>query len=141
MLITAPEQSRRVTNPAPCPRADCRNPLTRPAQIICTGDFVALAGMCRGKKRLGQPVADRIAADRGCAAYQCELCRQYHNGREVADRPGVLAVTRTAVQALRADPRVGPAGLLQLADAWHPDNVNRSCWSEGLDQAVAVVVR
>jgi hypothetical protein len=126
-----------TTVPA-CPREGCENTLLAD-QIVCVGDFAALAGHCRGKKRLGEPAAAAIqSAGRG-RAYRCELCRQYHNGARLTDRMTVLIAIRATVRALREDPRVGWRGILALADAWSPDgeNVNRSRWSEGLDQREA----
>jgi hypothetical protein len=124
-----------------CPRAGCPNSLAGPDLIVCTGDFLALAGMCRGKKRLGQPEADMVAASKpGRDAYACHLCREYHTGSAVRDPDAQRRFGQDTVQALRDDPRMGPAGLLALADAWHPDNVNRSCWHEGLDQRVVLLL-
>lgn len=124
--------------PRPCPRRGCTNPVSD-GQIICHADFVALAGMCRAKSRLGQPVADQIAGDRGLVAYCCPLCRQWHNGGPISRQEQHMIDAQAAVQALRDDPRVGPLGLLQLADAWTPStNVKRSRWSEGIDQREAL---
>jgi hypothetical protein len=120
-----------------CPRPGCDNRLGKGAPVVCLGDFVALANMCRGKKRLGQPLADQIAADNGSISYGCPVCKAYHNGR----RPALLdAQTRAAagtVAAMRADPRVGWRGVLLLADAWAPERSPRTQWYVGLDQTEA----
>jgi hypothetical protein len=124
-----------VTRPT-CPREGCANQLLA-GQVVCTGDFTALAGMCRSKKRLGQPAADEIAAARNQDSYCCRLCREFHTGQPARRAELLMSTAGATVEALRADPRVGPAGLLSLADAWHPQNpgnVNRSCWHQGLDQ-------
>jgi hypothetical protein len=120
-----------------CPREDCDNTFTA-GQIVCGADFTALASSCRGKKRLGRPLADLIASQTGRIAYACALCREWHNGGRIRHRMPMLVVARATVRALRDDPRAGRLGLARLADAWHPRNVNRSCWAEGLDQAEAL---
>lgn len=121
-----------------CPREGCVNYLYLPTQIVCTGDFTALAGMCRGKKRLGQPEADMIEGRGAGCAYRCPLCRQYHNGTLPANRMDLVTAARSTVRVLEADPRVGRRGILNLADAWTPsETVSRSRWSEGLDQTEA----
>jgi len=102
--------------------------------IVCTGDFQALAGMCRGKKRLGQPEADMIEGRGGGVAYRCDLCRQYHNGSLPRSLAALTAASRATLRALEADPRVGRRGILNLADAWAPTRVARRRWYEGLDQ-------
>lgn len=121
-----------------CPRQDCPNYLTDGKQIVCIGDFVLLASTCRGKKPLERWVADAIAAPPGKVAYQCPLCRFHHNGNRIGNPEQHFATVTAIVAALRADPRVGPQGLLGLVDSWAPGNVNRSCWHEGLDQTVAM---
>jgi hypothetical protein len=120
-----------------CPREECSNVLAA-GQIICTADFHLLAGMCRGKKRLGRPQADRIQGLGGGVAYDCTLCREWHNGDAIRQRMDQTITARAAVRALRADPRVGWRGLLKLVDAWHSDNVNRSRWADGIDQREAL---
>jgi hypothetical protein len=120
-----------------CPRAGCANPIGE-GLIVCAGDFTALAGMCRGKKRLGEPQASAIQARDGGRAYRCELCRQWHNGNLPARLEELTTVAQATVSALRDDPRVGWRGVLQLADAWMPPNVNRSRWAQGLDQREAM---
>jgi len=122
---------------ATCPREGCGNTLSA-GQIVCSGDFTALAGMCRGKNRLGQPVADMIESNGGGIAYRCPLCLQYHNGSKVRLRMEMIAAARATVRAFRADPRVGARGVLRLADAWESRRVNRSRWAEGLDQREAL---
>lgn len=119
-----------------CPRAGCDNRLSA-QQIICAGDFAALAGMCRGKKPLGQPEADMIEGRGRGLAYCCPLCLMWHNGHQPARlmEPQVALAT---VAALRADPRVGWQGILQLVDAWRV--TPRAGWAEGLDQSVAIHV-
>jgi hypothetical protein len=121
-----------------CPREGCANGLHLPEMIVCTGDFQALAGMCRAKKRLGQPEADMIEGRGGGAAYRCILCRQYHNGSPARNRMDLVTVARATLRALEADPRVGRKGILNLADAWVPSVIlSRSRWYEGLDQSEA----
>lgn len=121
-----------------CPREGCLNWLDRPEMIVCTGDFTALAGMCRAKKRLGQPDADMIEGQGGGAAYRCILCRQYHNGSPPRNRMDLVTVARATVDAIQADPRCGRPGLLALADIWAPTTtVVRERWYEGLDQCEA----
>jgi hypothetical protein len=120
-----------------CPREGCPNRLHDNAQIVCTGDFHALAGMCRGKKRLGEPEAAMIEGRGRGVAYACPLCRQHHNGAPIHGRAELTAVARATVRALRADPRVGPQGILALVDAWAPPASDRSGWAEGLDQRLA----
>lgn len=121
----------------PCPVEGCANHLTRLEDLVCTGDFTVLAGVCRGKQRLGQPVADSVQ-DRGFGiAYQCVLCRQWHNGNKPARHADLKTLTRAIIRALRADERCGSTGLLNLADAWHPRRVNRDSWCLGLDQREA----
>lgn len=99
-------------------------------------DFHALATACYGKKRLGEPEAAMIEGRGRGLAYRCPLCKAWHNGRgRVADRRERFAVLlTTTVSALWADERVGWRGLIQLADAWHPD-VSES--SDRLDQTLA----
>lgn len=122
----------------PCPRQGCENWLRLPRMIVCGPDFQALAGMCRAKKRLGQPEADMIQGRGGGEAYQCVLCRQYHNGAPPKNRMDLVVVARATVQAMEADPRVGRRGILNLADAWVPSAVlSRSLWYDGLDQREA----
>jgi hypothetical protein len=120
-----------------CPREGCINSLSSREILVCAVDFHALASSCRGKKRLGEPEAAMIE-DRGRGlAYTCELCKQWHNGTAMGDEAGFRLVLRGTVQALAADPRVGWRGILNLADAWHPDVSERSEWSVGLDQTAA----
>jgi hypothetical protein len=123
----------------PCPRPGCDNTLTG-TQIVCTADFHALAGMCRFKKRLGQPTADWVASRGRGVAYRCELCRDWHNGGAVQAAEVARAIAEATVQTLCDDPRVGWRGLLKLADAWDPERtgVNRSRWAEGIDQREAL---
>lgn len=123
-----------------CPREGCSNTISEEL-IVCPGDFAALAGMCRGKKRIGEPEAAGIEGADGGRAYRCELCRQWHNGNLPARLEELTLAARATVNALRADPRVRWIGLLQLADAWAPAHVNRSCWAQGLDQREAVTAR
>lgn len=120
-----------------CPRQGCTNRLA-PGQIVCSGDFTALAGMCRGKKRLGQPQADRIQSEGGREAYRCPVCRQWHNGKPVRDGERALQEATLTIKAMREEPMVGWRGVLQLADAWEPSRVNRSRWAEGIDQREAL---
>ena len=120
-----------------CPRAGCGNTRTE-EQIVCTADFHALASMCRGKKRLGQPMADWIASRNRGVAYLCPLCREWHNGGEISDAELVMTTATATVDALCDDPRVGWRGLLQLADAWNGKRVNRAHWAEGIDQREAL---
>lgn len=122
---------------ASCPRPGCTN-LISADQAVCTGDFHALAGMCRGKKRLGQPVADAIEIERGKPAYFCQLCRSHHNGGSVVDRLLMQTFGHEVVTALRDHPRIGWRGVLQLADSWAGDP--RARWHEGLDQQAAMPV-
>jgi hypothetical protein len=130
-------KSHRPTPAWSCPREGCDNPLTD-GQIVCTADIHMLASMCRGKKRLGRPEADSIEGKGRGVAYDCSLCREWHNGGSIRRRMELMVDTRAVVRALRADPWVGPRGLLSLADAWHPDRVNRSRWAEGIDQREAL---
>lgn len=120
-----------------CPRAGCGNTLGE-EQVVCAGDFTALAGMCRGKKRLGEPAAAMIEGKGGGTAYPCPLCRQWHNGALPARLEDLNAAAQATVAALRAAEAVGWQGVLQLADAWAPPRVNRMRWSEGLDQREAI---
>ncbi len=119
-----------------CPRRGCQNTLTSPDQIVCVGDFTALAAACRGKRPQEKWAAEQIGLLRNLAVYSCPLCLHHHNGNWTDRRH--MAVDAATVQALRDDPRVGPLGLQALVEAWRPDNVNRSCWHEGLDQTVAM---
>ncbi len=127
-----------LPRPAPCPRAGCRNPLTNPRDVVCAVDFYALASACRGKKPLGEPTAAMIEGAGGGTAYRCPLCWQWHNVSPMRDREAFTALVAGTVEALRADPRVGPAGLLRLVDAWHPLRCPRGAWREGLDQRQAL---
>lgn len=120
----------------PCPRAGCGNTLNTGDMVVCVVDFHALASTCRGKKPLGEPVAAMIQGTTGGYAYTCVLCRQWHNGKPMQDRAAFTAVVAGTVDALRNDPRVGPAGLLRLADAWRPNVCRRARWWEDLDQTV-----
>lgn len=124
----------------PCPREGCGNTLHSDDLIVCTGDFHALAGMCRGKKRLGEPEADMIESRGRGLAYRCALCREHHNGNPVAARAEIMTTTRATVRALRDDPRVGWRGVLALVDAWAPNMSERERWHEGLDQRAAFAV-
>lgn len=127
---------------ARCPREGCRNLLAGPGQVVCGPDITILASMCRGKKRVGEPEAEWIASRHSSTdAYHCELCRQWHNGARVRRRMELIVVVRATLAALRADDRVGWRGVLLLADAWSPGNVNRSRWHEGIDQRVAMPAR
>lgn len=121
-----------------CPREGCGNQLHRDDMILCTGDFHALAGMCRGKKRLGEPEASFIEGRGRGRAYRCPICKQWHNGNQINGRADFLSQMRDAARALRDDPRVGWRGMIALADAWAPGMSERRSWSEGLDQQVAV---
>lgn len=123
-----------------CPRPGCGNLLAGDHQAICTGDFHLLASMCRGKRRIGQPLADALAAQRGLPAYRCPVDLQYHNGKPIKDRSASMSVASGAARALRADPRMGAQGMIALADAWAPGMSERERWSEGLDQRIAFVV-
>lgn len=121
-----------------CPREGCGNLLHLPELVVCVGDFHALAGMCRAKKRLGQPDADMVAGRGGGGAYRCVLCRQYHNGSDPKNRMDLVTVARATIKAMEDDPRVGRAGILKLADAWIPSAIlSRSLWYQGLDQREA----
>lgn len=123
-----------------CPRDGCDNLVHDPAaMVVCTGDFYTLAGMCRGKKRLGEPSAVAIQDLGRGRAYECRLCRMWHNGGKTDSRMDIVAVVRGTIRALKADDRVGWRGLLQLADAWRPvpGVCDRPRWHEGLDQRAA----
>lgn len=120
-----------------CPRASCANTMQSPGLIVCSGDFAALAGMCRGKKRLGEPLAAQIEGSGGGRAYECPLCRMWHNGSAPRNRMDLKVVARATVAALSADPRVGWRGLLALADTWAPPATRRAEWHVNLDQADA----
>jgi len=125
-----------------CPREGCANRLHLPEMIVCTGDFQSLAGMCRAKKRLGQPEADMIQGRGGGDAYRCILCRQFHNGSAPKNRMDLVTVARATLRAMEQDPRVGWRGVLKLADAWIPSVIlSRSRWYEGLDQTEAYDLR
>jgi hypothetical protein len=121
----------------PCPRPGCQHSLDDVADVVCTTDFRALASTCRGKKRVGEPLAAWVEHDLGMKAYPCLVCRQWHNGGLVAEPGEFEDLIRDTVQVLRDDPRVGWPGILNLADAWHPDQVPRSVWRDGLDQKQA----
>lgn len=121
----------------PCPREDCLNSLDDPTAIVCAADFHVLASTCRGKKRLGEPEAATIEGMGRGPAYECVLCKQWHNGAKLPDRAAFKVRIRATVRALREDPRVGWRGILNLADAWHPSVSERARWREGLDQRVA----
>lgn len=123
-----------------CGRAGCLNPLTVDRDTVCPGDFTVLAATCRGKLRLSRPAA-RVHQVRGYgAAYRCLLCRSWHTGTRPGRHAELRTTVRGTIQALRADPRCGPAGLRQLAQAWDPARVNRESWALGLDQSAAHVV-
>jgi hypothetical protein len=119
-----------------CPRKGCGNPVSA-GGVVCGPDFTLLAGMCRGKKSLGQPVADLIQATGGGVAYLCRLCLTYHNGNPPARAEQFAADVEQVLSALRADPRVGWRGMLRLADRWRPPFTHRAQWSQGLDQSEA----
>jgi hypothetical protein len=124
-----------------CPVEGCSNRLAKPEDLVCPGDFTALAGTCRGKKPLGQPEADWIQGRGRGVAYRCELCRQYHNGNSAARNVAIMKATlRAVIRAMRADPRCGSEGLLNLIDAWAPTRVKRESWCENLDQREAYAV-
>jgi hypothetical protein len=120
-----------------CPRRDCINSLSSREILVCAVDFHALASSCRGKKRLGEPEAAMIEGRGRGLAYGCATCGQWHNGKAMDDQLGFQKLLRETVMALRDDPRVGWRGILNLADAWHPDVSERSEWSLGLDQRAA----
>lgn len=121
----------------PCPREGCGNSAEASKEIVCAVDFYALASMCRGKKRLGEPEAVMIQGMGRGAAYCCALCKQWHNGNAVARRAEFKAMVRDVVRALQADDRVGWRGILNLADSWHPRVAARARWREDLDQTQA----
>lgn len=121
-----------------CPRVGCASLLTSADQIVCTGDFHALASTCRGKKRLGEPAAAALEAGGRGVAYRCALCVQHHNGGATrAGRDEVAQVNAATVAALKQDARVGWQGVLNLADAWAPPASARAVWACGLDQRAA----
>lgn len=123
-----------------CPRSGCTG-LLPAGLIVCPGDFAALASSCRGKRRKGEPAAAGVEGRGGGRAYPCGLCVSWHNGGLICgDAPALAAVNLATVAALRADPRVGWRGVLQLADAWAPEMSEREKWAEGLDQRVALSV-
>lgn len=119
---------------ADCPVEACPNRLALPIDLVCPGDFAALASACRGKKRLGQPLADMIASSGRGSSYQCPLCRQWHNGGKPERAADLRTQMRATVRALRGDDRCGPEGLLNLIDAWCPTRVKRESWHHDLDQ-------
>lgn len=123
-----------------CSREDCPHTLMNRWDVVCVGDFTALAGACRGKKRLGQPEADLVAARYRRHAYRCPLCRQWHNGGRPRLHEQLDLILTGTVAALRDDERCGPAGILSLIEAWDPARVNRESWHEGLDQREAHAV-
>jgi hypothetical protein len=120
--------------PVPCPRLGCRKSLMGADEVVCSGDFHTLAGMCRGKKRLGETQAMMIDSCGRGVAYRCRVCVEWHNGAAVKDPRGLKVEARETVMAMKNDPRVGWQGMVNLARAWRPGFSPRMGWHQGLDQ-------
>lgn len=112
-----------------CITAGCG--LSQRGSLVCGRCYLAMSGMCRGKRPLDEPTARRQATpDRD--AYDCTVCGCWHTGRRMpaADSAAVRDIAARAVTAIR---RVhGPGRLDELVAGWSPAVMGRQEWSQRL---------